>query len=243
MPLEDMTGPNVFIDAFNVSWPLGSDTPTEGDDHIRGVKNCATNWALGYDESNLKDQVAVDIQAAVDAGIAAAILAASPPGSITPYAGETAPGGFLLCDGALYDTTIQADLFAAIGYIYGGVGNNFNVPDYRGQFLRGQDAGAGEDPNSGIRTDRGDGVTGDNVGTRQLDSLQNVTGNIGTFYRATVVADNGALFVTAFGGSGITTGVDGTNDRINYDTSRDLNARTSTETRGKNVYVQYLIKT
>ncbi len=44
MPLEDMTGPGVYIDTFNVNWPVGADDDiSEGDDHIRGVKNCISN--------------------------------------------------------------------------------------------------------------------------------------------------------------------------------------------------------
>ncbi len=78
---------------------------------------------------------------------------------------------WLVCDGASYPTASYPNLFAYLGYAYGGAGANFNVPDYRGQFLRGQDQGAGVDPDAGARTDRGDGTTGDNPGTRQGDGV------------------------------------------------------------------------
>lgn len=53
-------------------------------------------------------------------------------GTITMYAGTSAPGGWLMCDGASYSTTgTYADLFAVIGYAYGGTGGSFNVPDLR----------------------------------------------------------------------------------------------------------------
>lgn len=40
--------------------------------------------------------------------------------------------GFLLCDGSSIATTAQPDLFAVIGYDYGGSGGNFSVPDMTG---------------------------------------------------------------------------------------------------------------
>jgi microcystin-dependent protein len=64
--------------------------------------------------------------------------AAIPPGTILQYAGGTVPTGFLLCNGATnLNTTTYADLFAAIGYTYGGSGGTFSIPDGRGVFIRG----------------------------------------------------------------------------------------------------------
>ena len=45
--------------------------------------------------------------------------------------------GFLYCDGASYATATYVDLFAEIGYTYGGSGANFNVPDSKGRHLIG----------------------------------------------------------------------------------------------------------
>jgi hypothetical protein len=42
-----------------------------------------------------------------------------PPGSIILYGGSTVPLGFLACDGSDVSRTTYADLFAAIGTIYG----------------------------------------------------------------------------------------------------------------------------
>lgn len=55
-----------------------------------------------------------------------------PSGVMTPYAGASAPTGWLLCDGAAYSTAVYPALFSAIGYTFGGSGANFNVPDMRG---------------------------------------------------------------------------------------------------------------
>lgn len=58
-----------------------------------------------------------------------------PVGTIAPYAGATAPTGWLLCDGAEVSRATYADLFALIGTTYG-VGNGtttFNLPDMKGR--------------------------------------------------------------------------------------------------------------
>ena len=64
---------------------------------------------------------------------AAVSSGAAPPGIISAYAGSTAPGGFLLCDGTAVSRTTYAALFAVTGTTYGaGDGSTtFNVPDLR----------------------------------------------------------------------------------------------------------------
>ncbi len=56
-----------------------------------------------------------------------------PVGSVMPFAGSTAPAGWLLCDGSSKSTTDYADLYAVIAHTYGGSGSAFNVPDFRGR--------------------------------------------------------------------------------------------------------------
>lgn len=51
-------------------------------------------------------------------------------------------------------------------------GTTAPVPFYNGTFLRGWDNGSGIDPDAGSRTNRGDGVTGDQIGTKQSYMLQ-----------------------------------------------------------------------
>ena len=68
-----------------------------------------------------------------------------PPGSIVDFAGATAPVGYLLCTGQLVSRTTYANLFAAIGTLYG-VGDGlttFGIPDCRGRVTAGPDGGAG----------------------------------------------------------------------------------------------------
>lgn len=68
-------------------------------------------------------------------------------GSIAAFAAYP-DTGWLLCDGGEYSRTTYATLFNRVGFQYG-VGNGtttFNVPDLRGEQIRGLDMGRGVDP-------------------------------------------------------------------------------------------------
>lgn len=52
-------------------------------------------------------------------------------GLIIPWSSSTVPSGFLECDGSSVSTTTYANLFAVVGYVYGGSGASFNLPDLR----------------------------------------------------------------------------------------------------------------
>ena len=88
-------------------------------------------------------------RAVTPAGVAAALGAYQPvpPGAIMPFAGAAQPDGWLICDGGQVSRETRAALFAAIGTRYG-TGNGtttFNIPDLRGEFVRGWDQGRGVD--------------------------------------------------------------------------------------------------
>ena len=95
-------------------------------------------------------------------------------GMIAAFAESVNDADWLFCDGSAVSRSTYAVLFAKIGVMYG-AGNGsttFNLPDYRGEFLRGQDAGAGVDPDAASRLWRGDGIGGDIVGSKQLDEFK-----------------------------------------------------------------------
>lgn len=52
-----------------------------------------------------------------------------PVGMIMPFGGVVAPAGYLLCDGSTYSAIDYPELFAQIGYYYGGSADDFNVPN------------------------------------------------------------------------------------------------------------------
>ena len=149
-----------------------------------------------------------------------------PSGAVIPFAFETPPTGFFECNGQAISRTTFADLFAAIGTVFGtGDGSTtFNLPDLRGEFVRGWDNGAGNDPNAGTRTDSGGGVTGDNVGTKQADEFKS--------------HDHGLIFLGS-ATSGAVSFVSGPTTVENTQTG----LRGGDETRPRNVYLMYCIKT
>lgn len=95
------------------------------------------------------------------------------PGVIYFWPTETPPVGSLECNGNPVSRTTFARLFGIINTMYGpGDGSTtFNLPDLRGEFVRGWDHGRGVDGDAGTRTNRGDTTTGDHVGTKQASSV------------------------------------------------------------------------
>ncbi|KMJ54961.1 hypothetical protein ACG97_00370 [Vogesella sp. EB] len=143
------------------------------------------------------------------------------PGDIVHSARTTAPVGYLIANGAAVSRATYGNLFAALGTAYGaGDGaTTFNLPDLRGEFIRGADQGRGVD-------------AGRVAGSSQLDAFQGHTFSL-------------PLGADSLGGSGVqnyrpiasanTSGApisDGVNGA----------PRTATETRPRNVALLPLIK-
>lgn len=150
-------------------------------------------------------------------------------GSIVPFGGGSVPAGFLLCDGSSLSRTTYARLFAVIGSAFGSAnGSSFNIPDFRGRFLRGVDGGIARDPDRASRTAMNTGGnSGDNVGSIQADELKyhnHASGvnqdNVGGSSYAAITSQNndntGSQFPTGYYGGN--------------------------ETRPVNAYVNFLIK-
>lgn len=124
------------------------------------------------------------------------VAVAVPTGSIIAHGASSAPTGYLPCDGAEVSRTTYAALFAVVGTTYGvGDGSTtFDLPDLRGEFLRGLDGGRGIDTGrtmgsfqdwatlhvdryematgaggSGIKTVPTDGTAGDYLTTGRAD--------------------------------------------------------------------------
>jgi phage-related tail fiber protein len=70
------------------------------------------------------------------------------PGEIRMFAFQSPPNGWLKCNGQAVNRITYASLFSAIGTTYGiGDGTTtFNLPETRGEFVRGWDDGRGADP-------------------------------------------------------------------------------------------------
>ena len=132
----------------------------------------------------------------------------TPAGTIVAYGGTTAPGGWLLCDGTAINRITYSSLFDVIGTNFGeGDGSTtFNLPDFRGMFLRGADNGKGRDIDSASITELvAGGNSGDNVGSYQGDAIRNIVGKF-----EIRKSESGANVVySATGPFSITTGGDG----------------------------------
>jgi len=119
-----------------------------------------------------------------------AFLNIAPTGTVLPFAGSTAPEGWLLCDGSAINRTTYATLFAVTSTTYGtGDGSTtFNLPDMRGVFPRGQGTNGtanyggvtGHTPAGGALATKGGQKTAKNGlgSSASTTSVSGTTGNV-----------------------------------------------------------------
>jgi len=81
-------------------------------------------------------------------------------GEVVWFAASAAPIGTLECDGSAVSRTTYTNLFAVVGTTYGtGDGSTtFNLPDLRGEFIRGWDHGRGVDSGRGLGSHQSDDI-------------------------------------------------------------------------------------
>lgn len=160
----------------------------------------------------------VDWTDAIATAQAAAIAAARvKPGVIEMFGANAAPAGYLECDGAAVSRATYADLFAAIGTAHG-VGDGattFNVPDLRGEFVRGWDDGRGVD-------------AGRTFGSAQADELEAHTHSV----TPPAATDDTAAGLTTTGSGG-----------VEIITPYNTGSTGGSETRPRNVALLFIIKT
>lgn len=165
------------------------------------------------------------------------LLGMVPSGTVLYFAGQSAPAGWLKANGAAVSRTAYAALFAAISTTYGaGDGRTtFNLPDLRGEFVRGWDDGRGVD-------------TGRVFGSAQGDAIRNIKG------KTSFCSDNNGTLGLGpkdpegvFGGEGspnaYITDIDGHRQGYNYltfDASRAV--PTAAENRPRNIALLACIK-
>lgn len=150
-----------------------------------------------------------------------------PPGVVFPYAGPIPPTGWLLADGSAVSRTVYARLFTAIGTTYGaGDGSTtFNLPELRGEFLRGLDNGRGVDAGRTLGSAQADAMQGhghDLYGELNTAASGSNKSTVGTSGGSTQLASNSVR-------GPISDGVNGT-------------PRIAAETRPANVAMNYIIK-
>ena len=156
-----------------------------------------------------------------------------PAGSVFTFATTTVPSGYLECNGAAVSRSTYASLFSSISTTWGvGDGSStFNLPDLRGQFVRGWDNSAGVDSGRSFASSQSDQNKAHNhsitdPGHTHSWDRQDSTDDAG--YRPWPASNNDCnLFVAQTGSS--TTGISIQNDG-------------GTEVRVKNYALMYVIK-
>lgn len=110
------------------------------------------------------------------------------PGTVAHFAAASAPVGWVKANGAAVSRATYAALFLAIGTTYGaGDGSTtFNLPDLRGEFIRGFDDARGVDSGRAIGSAQGGCFQDHSHGYEQAVSGGTVAGS-------RVLANNGAL--------------------------------------------------
>lgn len=167
----------------------------------------------------------------VEDAIDAAVLGISVPvGSVHAMAGDTVPTGYLKCNGTAVSRTTYSNLFAQIGTTYGtGDGlTTFNLPDYRGMFLRGWNNSRSDsfkDPDAAGRS------LGDAVGSTQLGENKS--------HRHSIKGYKYGVSMSNLGGNGMEI------SQVSwpgFDTTEYSEMAGGNESRPNNVYVMYVIK-
>ena len=154
----------------------------------------------------------------------------APTGIVVAMAARVVPEGYLECNGSTVSRTTYSKLFSVLGTTFGaGDGaSTFNLPDLRGEFIRGFDSGRGVDPSR-------------QFGSHQGDAIRNITGEFAaTDDNSSVGIAKGAFYDTGISrGNG--TGGGGTEPILGFDASRQV--PTANENRPRNVSLTYIIKT
>ncbi len=161
-----------------------------------------------------------------------------PVGAVAALGGTLAGDSYwLLCDGASYSADTYPELYAAIGFTYGGSEQTrmFKVPDYRGEFLRGTSHGTGVDPDAASRANPalsdGGEPAGDVVG-----SVQDYATKLPNKPFLTLVPHLPKDTVEVSGSTRKRAGPDGS------DTMKTCTSGGDGDTRPANVYVNFYIK-
>lgn len=126
------------------------------------------------------------------------------PGDIVHSARTTAPVGYLIANGAAVSRATYGNLFAALGTAYGaGDGaTTFNLPDLRGEFIRGADQGRGVDAGRVLGSAQDEGIKDH---THKIGTSTARTGATLGLLRVADLYDKGQVEATQLGSSGLGT--------------------------------------
>ncbi|HGN8998564.1 TPA: phage tail protein [Citrobacter freundii] len=146
---------------------------------------------------------------------------ALPVGIPVPWPLAAAPAGWLKCNGAAF----TAAQYPKLAQVYPGL----TLPDLRGEFLRGWDDGRGVD-------------SGRVLLSVQYDALQNITGTLLDISVGPNNAVSGAFSVNTLTPNLSSTPTGGNYKQANYSFDASRVARTSAETRPRNIAFNYIVR-
>ena len=147
----------------------------------------------------------------------------NPTATILDYAGATAPGGYLLCDGSAVSRTTYSALYAIISTTYG-TGNGsttFNVPDFRGRTAIGAGTGTASGATAwarGVPPTTGAGGEQTHLLTGPESGIQSHTHSLGNQSFTSGSTLNGQLFL----GNATTATLSGTAGPTNATTAHNI---------------------
>ena len=178
----------------------------------------------------------------------AALPQAVPTGSVHVMATTTAPSGYLKCNGAAVSRTTYADLFAIIGTTWGeGDGSStFNVPDLRGEFVRGWDDSKGTDSGRSFASSQSDQNKQHNHGVSDGGHNHGINdpGHIHQVEYSNSDSGDGVIEESGEGFSGYEpTEIAYTGISVSTSTSVSVANAGGSEARPRNVAMMYVIKT
>lgn len=155
-------------------------------------------------------------------------------GSISIWSTNTAPSGYLECDGSAVSQTTYAALFAVLGTIWGpATGGNFTLPDFRGYFPRGWAHGGSIDSGRAFASTQADAYL--NHSHSVIDPGHTHVVPVGSFTNSGSTITGASATSTGTATPSPNTSTTG----VTVDTS----TTGGTETRPINVAVMYIIKT
>ena len=174
------------------------------------------------------------------------LAAGVPVGTILTFGASTPPSGFLECNGSAISRSTYASLFSILSTTHGaGDGSStFNLPDLRGQFVRGWDNSAGVDASrvfGSTQTDQNKNHTHTTDSVTLTGGIRKISEGFGAGGSATGVFTKTQDGNNTITGSSSTSPVGG----VDFDGTHSHTISSSgggTEARPKNVALMYIIK-
>ena len=174
------------------------------------------------------------------------LAAGVPVGTILTFGASTPPSGFLECNGSAISRSTYASLFSILSTTHGaGDGSStFNLPDLRGQFVRGWDNSAGVDASrvfGSTQTDQNKNHTHTTDSVTLTGGIRKISEGFLSGGSATGVFTKTSDGNNSITGSSSTSPVGG----VDFDGTHSHTISSSgggTEARPKNVALMYIIK-